>query len=254
VKHFALNNALPQLAEKEVRQAMMHALDRQRIIDDLWNGAAQIAHSNLVPKNVVYHKPDTKRYEFDPEKAMAMLDRSGWVAGAGGVREKEGIKLAFTCTTITGDQARRPIAELAQQMLRVVGIDMQLAEAPLASILESMRNGTMDCALFNWPYGSTPEPDPFATLHSRGGFNFCQFRSKRMDELIENGVRHVDPEKRRPIYHEIQELFVEEVPCLYLQFDDVFHAFTARVKGLPSNPRSGDQIYLRAQEYWLEDS
>ena len=38
IKHFPLNNSIPQLAQKEVRQAMMHALDRQRIIDDLWNG------------------------------------------------------------------------------------------------------------------------------------------------------------------------------------------------------------------------
>ncbi|RME49889.1 MAG: twin-arginine translocation signal domain-containing protein, partial [Caldilineae bacterium] len=47
IKHFPLNNSRPQLSDKRVRQAMMHALDRQRIIDDLWNGAAQVAHSNL---------------------------------------------------------------------------------------------------------------------------------------------------------------------------------------------------------------
>lgn len=251
IKHFPLNNELPQLSDKRVRQAMMHALDRQRIIDDLWNGAAQIAHSNLAPKNAFYHKADTKQYEFDPEKAKAMLDEAGWVEGADGVREKDGVKLAFTCTTITGDQARRPIAELAQQMLSDVGIDMQLAEAPVASILESMVNGTMDASLFNWTYGTTPEPDPFSTLHSTGGNNFCRFRNERMDELIEAGLQEVDPEDRLPIYHEIQDLFVEEVPCLYLQFDEWINVFSTRVQGLPENPLSGDEIYLSAHEYWL---
>ena len=113
----------------------------------------------------LYYNPN-HQYEFDPEKATAMLDEAGWVVGDDGVREKDGVKLAFTCTTITGDQARRPIAELAQLMLNDVGIDMQLAEAPVASILESMVSGTMDASLFNWTYGSTPEPDPFSTLHS----------------------------------------------------------------------------------------
>ena len=252
VKHFPLNNSLPQLSDKRVRQAMMHALDRQRIIDDLWNGAAQVAHSNLSPKNAFYYNPNLKHYDYDPEKAKALLDEAGWTMGADGVREKDGTKLSFTCTTITGDQARRPIAELAQQFLKEVGVDMQLAEAPVSSILEAMRNGTMDASLFNWTYGSTPEPDPFSTLHSSGGNNFCQFRNDRMDELIEMGTKIVDPEKRRPIYWEIQELFVEEVPALYLQFDEWMNVFNARVKGLPEKPLSGDPIYYRAHEYWLE--
>ena len=252
IKHFPLNNSLPQLQEKEVRQAMMHALDRQRIIDDLWNGAAQVSHSNLAPKNAFYHKTDTKQYDFDPEKAKALLDGAGWAEGSDGIREKDGVKLSFTCTTITGDQARRPIAELAQQMLSDVGIDMQLAEAPVASILEGMRNGTMDASLYNWTYGTTPEPDPFSTLHSDGGNNFCQFFNERMDQLIEEGTSLVSPDDRLPIYHEIQDLFVEEVPALYLQFDEWMNVFSGRVQGLPENPLSGDPVYFRAHEMWLK--
>ncbi|MBS1253230.1 MAG: Heme-binding protein A [Anaerolineales bacterium] len=131
---------------------------------------------------------------------------------------------------------------------------MQLAEAPVASILEGMREGTMDASLYNWTYGTTPEPDPFSTLHSKGGNNFCEYSNPRMDELIEQGVQVVDPEERLPIYHEIQELFVEEVPCLYLQFDEWMNPFSGRVQGLPENPLSGDEIYYRAHEYWLKDA
>ena len=255
IKHFPLNNTLPQLSDKRVRQAMMYALDRQRIIDDLWNGAAQVAHSNLSPKNKFYYNPNLKQYEYNPEKAKALLEEAGWVDTDGdGIREKDGMKLSFTCTTITGDQARRPIAELAQQLFKEVGIDMQLAEAPVASILQGMREGTMDASLFNWTYGSTPEPDPYATLHSKGGNNFNQFRNERMDELIEKGLQIVDPEKRRPIYWEIQEIFVEEVPALYLQFDEWMNVFSRRIKGLPKNPLNSDPIYYRAHEWWIEEA
>ncbi len=252
IKHFPLNNSLPQLAEKEVRQAMMYALDRQRIIDDLWNGAAQVAHSNLTPASP-YHRPDLKRYEYDPEKAKAMLDAAGWVVGDDGIREKDGMKLSFTCTTITGDQARRPIAELAQQLFKEVGIDMQLAEAPVASILQGMREGTMDCSLFNWTYGSAVEPDPFSTLHSEGGNNFAQYRNPRMDELIEEGLKRVKFEDRKPIYDEIQEIFVEDVPVLYLQFDEWMNVFNSRIKGLPENPKNGSAIYQQAYKWWIEE-
>ncbi len=253
IKHFPLNNTLPQLSDKRVRQAMMYALDRQRIIDDLWNGVAQIANSNLSPKNGFYYNPNTKQYPFDPEMAASLFDEAGWVLGEDGVREKDGTKLAFTCTTITGDQARRPIAELAQQMLKDVGVDMQLAEAPVASILEAMTNGTMDASLFNWTYGDTPEPDPYSTLHSKGGNNFCNFNNARMDELIEQGTEVVDPQERLPIYLEIQDLFCEEVPCLYLQFDEWMNPFTAHVKGLPENPLLGDEVYYAANDMWLAE-
>ncbi len=254
IKHFPLNNQLPQLSDKRVRQAMMHALDRQRIIDDLWAGAAQVAHSNIPPSSF-YHKPDLKQYDYSVEKANALLDEAGWVMGADGIREKDGMKLSFTCTTISGDSARRPIAELAQQMLKEVGIDMQLAEAPVASILEGMRNGTMDASLFNWTYNTNAvEPDPFSTLHSTGGNNFNNFRNEEMDQLIEAGLNVVDPEERLVYYDRIQEIFVEEVPCLYLQFDEWLIPFSRRIQGLPENPKASTVYYLRAHEWSLADA
>jgi peptide/nickel transport system substrate-binding protein len=254
VKHFPLNNELPQLSDKMVRKALMHALDRQRIIDELWSGAAQVAHSNLAPKNAFYYNADLPQYAYDPAQAAAMLDEAGWTLGADGIREKDGTKLSFTCTTITGDSARRPIAELAQQMLAEVGVDMQLAEAPVASILEALPNGTMDSSLFNWTYGSTPEPDPYATLHSQGGNNFNRYFNPEMDALIEQGLQLVDPEARRDVYRQIQELFVEDVPCLYIQFDEWINPFSARIGGLPENPLSGDPIFYAAHKLWINES
>ena len=173
--------------------------------------------------------------------------------GDDGVRAKDGTKLAFTCTTITGDQARRPIAELAQQLLSEIGVDMQLEEAPVASILQGMREGTMDCSLFNWTYGSAVEPDPFSTLHSDGGNNFAQYSNPRMDELIEEGLKKVKFEDRKPIYDEIQEIFVEDVPVLYLQFDEWMNVFNKRIKGLPENPKNGSAIYQQAYKWWIEE-
>lgn len=252
VKHFPLNNKLPQLSDKRVRQAMMHALDRQRIIDDLWNGAATVAHSNLGPKFDFYsldQSPDIKKYEFDPEQANALLDEAGWVMGDDGVREKDGMKLTFTCTTITGDSARRPIAELAQQFFADVGIDMQLSEAPISSILEGLRNGTIDASLYNWTYGSV-DPDPSNTLRSDGGQNWNSFENERVDELIDLGLSTVDPEERKAYYHEIQQIVVEEVPMLYLQWDDWYNVFTERVTNLPESGNDGFYIYYNGLHEW----
>ncbi len=252
VKHFPLNNTLPQFQDVRVRRAMMHALDRQRIIDDLWQGSAQVATGNLSPKNEFYYNPDVPLYEFDPEGAMALLEEAGFTPGDDGVRvNDEGTRLSFTCTTITGDQARRPIAELAQQFFADVGIEMNLEEAPVSAILEGLRASTMDCSLFNWTYGSAPEPDPFSTLHTDGGNNFASYSNPEMDALIEQGVSIVDPEERREIYSQIQQLFAEEVPVLYLQFDESYNIFTNRIGNLPETVLSADPVYYPAYRYDL---
>ena len=255
VKHIPLNNQLPQLSDKRVRQAMMHALDRQRIINDLWDGAATVAHTNLGPKFSFYSlndDPGTKRYDYDPEQANALLDEAGWTMGDDGVREQDGMKLSFTCTTITGDSARRPIAELAQQFLAEVGIDMQLEEAPISSILDGLTGGTIDASLFNWTYGSN-DPDPSSTLRSDGGQNWNSFRNERVDELIDLGLQTVDPDERKEYYDEIQRIVVEEVPMLYLQWDDWYNVFTDRVQGLPVEANDGFTIYFNGlPEWWLD--
>lgn len=255
VKHFPLNNKLPQLSDKLVRQALLYALDRQRIIDELWNGAATIANSNLAPQFQPYsldQDPSLKRYEFDSAKATALLDEAGWTPGADGIREKDGAKLSFTCTTITGDSARRPIAELAQQFFKDIGVDMQLAEAPISSILEGLRNGTVDASLFNWTYGSV-DPDPSSTLRSDGGQNWNSFENARVDELIDAGLLVVDPADRKPIYDEIQRIVVEEVPMLYLQWDSWYNVFNARVKGLPEMASDAFSIYYNGLHTWWLD-
>lgn len=251
VRFMPLNNERPQFSDVRVRRAMLMALDRQRIIDDLWNGAAVISHSNLSPRNGFYHNPNVRQYEFDPAAARALLDEAGWVEGNDGIRTRDGVRFSYTCTTITGDQARRPIAELSQVMLREVGIEMLLAEAPVASILEGLTNGTLESSLFNWTFGSTPEPDPSATLRTGGGNNFNRYSNPEMDALIDQGLRTVDPEARRPIYYQIQELFAEEVPCLHLHFDDWMNVFSNRIQGLPEDIISPDPVFVRGFEQSL---
>lgn len=253
IKHFPLNNSLPQLSDKRVRQAMMYALDRPQIIDDIWSGAAALARTNLSPKYEFYTNPNLKEYEYDPEKAKELLDEAGWVDEDGdGVREKDGVELSFVVTVITGDQARRPIAEVAQQYFAAVGIEMTIEEAPVASILTGLRTCEMDAGLFNWTYGGI-DPDPYATLHTDGGNNFACFSNPRMDELIEKGTQIVDPAKRQSIYYEIQEIFVEEVPVLYIMVDDGYNIFSNKVKGLPEKALFSDIIYTTARNWWLED-
>jgi peptide/nickel transport system substrate-binding protein len=253
INHFPLNNTHPILSDKRVRQAMMHAIDRQALIDDVFRGAASLALANLSPALADYHNADVKQYPFDPAQAAALLDEAGWTLN-GDVREKDGERLSFVCTTITGDQARRPEAEIVQQMLADVGIDMQLEEAPVATILEQLRAGDMDASLFNWTYGGDDgDPDASTTLRSDATNNFSHFENARVDELLDLGLRETDLAKRPAYYKEIQEIVAEEVPFLFIMYWDWYNLFRNRVKGLPESALNGDPIYAKAYQFWVEE-
>lgn len=253
INHFPLNNTHPILSDKRVRQAMMHAIDRQALIDDVFRGAAQLALANLSPALADHYNPDVKQYPFDTAQAAALLDEAGWTLN-GDFREKDGERLSFVCTTITGDQARRPEAEIVQQMLADVGIEMEIEEAPVATILEQLRAGDMDASLFNWTYGGDDgDPDASTTLRSDATNNFSHFENARVDELLDLGLRETDLAKRPAYYKEIQEIVAEEVPFLFIMYWDWYNLFRHRVQGLPESALNGDPIYAKAYQFWVEE-
>jgi len=257
VNHFPLNNSSPKLSDKRVRQAMLHAIDRQAVIDDIFSGAATIATANLSPALEAYYNPEVVEYPYDPERAAALLDEAGWVMGDDNVRAKDGERLSFVCTTITGDQARRPEAELAQQYFAEVGIEMEIEEAPVATILEQLRSGEMEASLFNWTYGGDQgDPDASTTLRSDGTNNFSRFNNPRVDELLDQGLREIDPAARAGIYQEIQQIVADEVPFLYMMYWDIFTPFRTRVQGLPTPEETltPEEVYVNSKDFWVEES
>jgi peptide/nickel transport system substrate-binding protein len=257
INHFPLNNEHPPLAEKEVRQAMMFAIDRDRLINDLEKGLAVLATSNLSPALIYYYEPDVAQYPYDPDQARQLLDDAGWVPGAGGIREKNGVRLSFVCTVITGDQRRRPEAEIVQQDLLEVGIEMTIEEAPVATIIEQLTQPgvQMQSSLFNWTYGGfNGEPDARTVLRSDGSRNYSHYKNERVDELLDAGVATTDPEERRAAYSEIQKIVAEDVPFLFIMFWEWIEIWNKRVKGVPESSPNTNGPYRLIYTYWIDES
>src|SRR5699024_7152972 len=134
-----------------------------------------------------------------------------------GIREKDDVKAQFTLMVFQGDTQRRPEAELAQQWWKDVGIQCDIQEGITSDILDGLVDGEYDAALFNWIYGgSDGEPDARDTLGTDGANNFFNYSNEEVDQLLQDGIREQDEDKRVDIYQRIQEIIAEEVPFLYL--------------------------------------
>lgn len=252
--HFPLNNTHPFLQEKEVRQALLWALDRQSFADDVFLGQATVATSNLSPAVAAFYNPDVPLYEFNPDKAKELLEGAGWVEGSDGIREKDGVKAAFTMMVFQGDTQRRPEAEVAQQWWKDIGVDCQLQEGITSEILGGLRDGTYDAGLFNWVYGgSNGDPDSRDTLVTGGANNFFQYSNAEVDDLMNNGIKELDPVKRADMYKRIQEIIAEEVPFLFLLNLMTTAFYNNRVKGLPETVLVTDNVYPKAYQYWIDE-
>jgi peptide/nickel transport system substrate-binding protein len=108
----------------QVRQAFMHAIDRQAIADSVFFGKAAPAYT-IAHSAWKYYEPNVEQYgTFDPELSKSLFDQAGWVEGQGGVREKNGNKLSFEIVSEGNDKAELLIAQAVQEMLKDVGIDL----------------------------------------------------------------------------------------------------------------------------------
>ncbi len=233
----------------------MHAIDRDSMVNDIWLGLAVKATTNLSPSLEFWHDDSgAPPYDYNPELAMQMLDEAGWVVGDDGIRAKDGVRLAWTCAIIAGDQARRPLAEAAQQWFGQIGGQMEIQEQ--TSVTSSVRDHLTEMGLQNWAYGGDGgEPDATGVLHSDYTSERTHYSNPEMDRLLEAGLAETDPGARREIYAQVQQLFCEDVPVLYNMFWDWFVFMNPRIKGLPERDLlSGLSIYDLAHTFWIEEA
>ena len=160
---------------------------------------------------------------YDPAKAKQILDAAGWKPGAGGIREKDGVKLAFTNSTTAGNHVREQAQELLQQTWREIGADMQIKNMPAAVIWGDYYNlSKYDSVMVGQDEMTGPDPDVTHLLRSKAipakggaGQNTMQYVNPKVDELLAAGraQRWIRPSGCRST-SELQSIIRADLPML----------------------------------------
>jgi peptide/nickel transport system substrate-binding protein len=232
----------PILKDARVRRAIAYALDRRPMIEYLWRGEAQPARSILPAQSWAYYG-DVPPYDHDPAKAEALLDAAGYPA-------INGVRFRLTMKTSTDENTRLMVAVM-QQQLREVGIALDIRSFEFATFFSDVTHGAFQLYGLRW-IGGNEDPDIFTLcFHSSrfppNGANRGFYSNPKVDALIDQGRREVDPAKRKPVYAELQSILAEDLPYIDLWYLDNVLVHNKRVVNLKLNP-AGNYDFLRTAE------
>ena len=198
---YAFNSRREDLVNDKMRQAFLHALDRQRLVDTFAQGNGSIFNSFLV--HGWYQLPDwSERYPYDPDKARQLIAESGWDTNR---------EIGCTIIAVSSEEARAMLAA-EQQMLAEVGIKIKFHEVELALWVETFYE-TYEWDTIRVTFGVFPDPDGFLSFHMRSGSrNAMGYANPTLDEKIDRGKRSIDQAERASIYQEINEEMITTLP------------------------------------------
>ena len=256
--YIVMNSRRPGLNDKRVRQAFNYAVDKEGIVQNVYLGGARVAQAMYATPVLEGFAP-AGVYSYDPEKAKKLLDEAGWKMGPGGVREKDGKKLAVDMWTRKGSTpGDYEISELVQGMLKAVGVDCKLTllEAatfnPRVSVAPEKSEYDMVSMGFNAPTGTVDYV--LNMLYSSKAFppryyNRAYMAIPEIDQLIEKANNTSKREEQHKLYAQILKRTHEEAPII--QLVDLMQgvAFRDNVRGIYLN---GPANNYPAQFAWKE--
>ena len=202
--YMILNNSRAPFNDVRVRQALNYAIDRQAIIDVVYEGFGM--PGNTIINNLIFGYTETPGWDHNPERARELLAEAGYPGGEG---------FPLTPLYVFSDSVR--IAQVVQQNLREVGLDLPIEELDISLLFHYIETGLTDIAFMGIGLGS--DAAEYATmLQQGGGFNWAFYDNPEMDALFAQAAAIADPAARLAIYERIWNMYQEEAPYAVLVY------------------------------------
>lgn len=221
----------PGLGDLAVRRAMMYGWDRKDMVDRYFHGDEDLATSMTPTGLRRWYDPNVMPYPYDPARARALLDAAGYRPGPDGVRRKGKVRLSYTLDLEGNGGAGQDFGAEFQADMKAIGIGISIRTLDYATWVEHTNAGNYELAYGGW--GGTPDPDEQTFLACDqfipNGNNMSFYCDRRMDRVLSAGLQTFDYRKRRALYDQMQQIYAEDVPQLYLYYDYYRAALSRRV-------------------------
>ncbi len=240
--HIDFNLRRPLFADVRLRRALEMAIDRSAILEKIAHGNGDLSDTAISPYSA-FHNPHVTAFHFDPARARAELDALGWRTGPGGIRFKNGLPLAFTFATQTESNFGRALQAIVQREWHDVGAAVTIKNAPTAQFFDNTTNGVLqggkyDVASFAWTAAADPDDSAIYSGHNFAphGQNAMYWNDPVATKAMDDGLRTVDPVKRKAYSFIEQERFASDVPSILLLFRREPFVYNSDLKGFVASP------------------
>ena len=227
----------------ETRQALMYALDREAIVNDIMSGFAEVAHGTQSRISPGYAGDELRtRYEFDRARAEELLADAGWVDSDGdGVLERDGEPFAFTCIYARGDPRLVDTVEFMADAFERIGIAMELLPLDFYEEMLDIISGpnpTFDYEMivfgFDWDV-TGDQSMMFATDSYPGQLNIMKYSNPDADAAMAAANAEPDPDKRRSMLVEANNFINDDCPVQVIYFTKRAHALSPDLRNYVPN-------------------
>ena len=231
----------PAFGNPKFRQAIMHAINRQSIIENLYKGAA-------TPVSCLYGNPkyipaDIDPYEYDPAKAKALLAEAGIDPAALG---------EIVMDTYYNDQLSLDVMTAFQQDLAEIGLTIKIQQMDGPSWTKRYYDDGASQMSF---IGGANGPDPnrayqyYYSIDQKG--NNYKYKNPELDKLLDQGAAEMDAAKRPALYQQACKIMSNDLPWTFM-WQTVRYGYVAnKIGNFLFTPAPGGGSYYDQAEKWF---
>ena len=232
---------------KDIIPAICCAIDRQAIVDAVLLGHGIVAYGPLQRNE--YNYEDVEHYDYDPDRARAILEEAGCTLNESGFYERNGQEIGFVISVGAGDQVRVDIAQAAAQMLRQVGINCSV------EIPEKVDWGGQMAYLIGWGSPFDADDHTYKVFGTDKGANYSGYSNALVDQYLIEARESDDPAVRAEAYANFQIALANDPAYAFICYIDADYVATSRLKGIDPDTILGHHgvgIFWNVAEWTLE--
>ena len=243
VRFYGFNIRTKPLNDRRVRQALIYAIDREGLIEEVFLGRHIAAHGILPPGTQGFN-PNLKGYSYDPDKASQLLRQAGYPGG-------RGLPPIPIWSSVRHEGIVREHEQI-KKYLEAVGIQAEfhyLIDWPAFS--KMLGEGKLPVFLYAW-YADVADPDNFLfkLFYSRSPRNFTGYSNVVVDEHLIQARRERDPRTRVELYRRAEQLIMNDAPIIPVWHYTYERLFQPYVRSVEVNGLGDPYIPLR--KIWLD--
>jgi len=228
----------PFFSDAKVRQALVQAIDRQKLVNEVLAGRADPDPNPVPTADWAYSAAAANLHPYDPVASAKALDAAGWLPEPGGKLRAKGPTEFKVQLVVADSYPNRQIADAVARQLLDVGVQVDVKGVPASQLVQDyLVHHKYQMAMVAFDVG--PDPDQYSLWHSgadASGLNFAYPRGWGLIDLaLEDGRGAVDPPARLAAYLDFQTLMADTAPAIFLYSGRYDYAVSQRVHGVHVN-------------------